>query len=108
MIEDISPGESSTPTGGADARAHRFEYDRSEPQAISVAIARAVASVSGVDPLSLEPRLYDAVDPDALVRLLTGDSTDGEVRITFPFGSHEVTVAGSGEIVVRTDATASD
>lgn len=104
MIEDISPG-STRPTPTTQHR--RFEYDPTDSHSISVSIIRAVASVSGSDPLSLEPRLYDVIDPDALERLLTADATSSEVRITFLFGNHEVTVTAAGEIIVRDDPTPS-
>ncbi len=105
MIEDISPG-TNEPTDQSDAQTHRFTHDPQE-QSIVVSIIRAVASVSGVDPLSVKPRLYDVVDPDALETLLSADSTGSDVRISFPFGSCAVTVTAAGTIIVRDDAAES-
>ncbi|ATW89589.1 hypothetical protein halTADL_2884 [Halohasta litchfieldiae] len=98
MIEDLSP----TPADSTGTQTHSFTP--SADQSIDVSIIRAVASVSGVDPLSLEPRLYDVVDPDALKRLL--NSASSEMRITFLFGVYEVSVTGDGHIFVRDDTTA--
>lgn len=97
MIEDISPG-TREPTD--QPHAHAFRHDPQE-RSISVSIIRAVAAVSEVDPVSLEPRLYDVVDPDALEALVGSDPTGSDVRISFPFGRHLVTVTGAGEIVIR-------
>lgn len=101
MIDDLSPSTAST--DGTDSQRHRFTYHESTDQSIGVSIIHAVASVSGVDPLSLQPRLYDVVDPDALERLLS--SASSEVQITFRFGIYEVTVTGDGSIFVRDDTT---
>jgi hypothetical protein len=105
MIEDISPGTPRAPTDGTDTQTHCFTYNESADQSIGVSIIRSVASVSGVDPLSLQPRLYDVVDPDALERLFS--SVSNEMRITFSFGAYEVTVTGAGDIYVRNDLTSS-
>ncbi len=105
MIEDISPG-TNEPTDRLDAKIHRFTHDPQE-QSIVVSIIRAVASVSGVDPLSVKPRLYDVVDPDALETLLSADSAGSDVQVSFPFGSCGVTVTAAGTIIVRDDAAES-
>lgn len=99
MIEDISPDE-RTQIDGSDTDTHSFRYDPQE-ESLSVSITRAVAAASELDPLSLEPRLYDVVDPDALEALVASDPTDSDVRVSFPFGRHLVTVTGAGEITVR-------
>jgi len=105
MIEDISAG-THEPTDRSDAQTHRFTHDPQE-RSIVVSIVRAVASVSGVDPLSVKPRLYDVVDPDALETLLSADSAGSDVHVSFPFGSCAVTVTAAGTIIVRDDATES-
>lgn len=99
MIDDSTPGKRA-PTDRPDARTHEFEHDPQD-QPITVSIIRAVATVSAVDPLSLEPRLYDVVEPDALETLLAADPTSDDLRVSFPFGSYTVTVTGAGEILVR-------
>ncbi|MEA1931123.1 HalOD1 output domain-containing protein [Halohasta litorea] len=101
MIEDISPG-THEPTDRSDTQTHRFRHDPQE-QSIVVSIIRAVASVSGIDPLSVEPRLYDVVDPDALETLLGADSAGSDLQVSFPFGSCAVTVTAAGTILVHGD-----
>jgi len=103
MRDDSTPGRHES-TDRSDARTHQFRHDPQE-QSITVSIIRAVATVSAVDPLSLEPRLYDVVEPDALETLLAADPTSDDVRVSFPFGSYTVTVTGGGEIVVRDDTS---
>jgi len=100
MIEDITPRITAT-----DEQTHSFTHDWSAQQSVGVSIIRAVAAVSDVDPLSLQPRLYDVVDPDALEALLTAETASGSVQITFRFGSYEVTVRRGGEILVREGTT---
>lgn len=108
MIEDISPGNSQSPTDETNVETHQFSYDRSDSQSIGVSITRAVASVSGVDPLSLEPRLYDVIDPDAVETLLSSEKATGDVQITFCFGSYTVTVSRDEEIIVQEESTPTD
>lgn len=98
MTEESSPG-SPRPTDEQDTQPRQFRYDRSD-ESIGVSVARAVAAVCDVDPLSLEPRLYDVIDPDALETLLASKPTDSDVRISFAFGACAVTVTQGGEILV--------
>lgn len=53
----------------------------------------AVAEAVDVDPLALDPPLYEAIDPDALDRLFSERDTEGQV---------EFVMAGC-QISVRTD-----
>jgi len=101
MTDEITPDTFEQPVDELDEQRHTFSYDRSEPHSVGVAIIRAVASVSDVDALSLEPRLYDVIDPDALERLLSGGQADGMVQISFEFGQHLVTVTNNGKLVVQ-------
>ncbi|WIV67868.1 HalOD1 output domain-containing protein [Natrialbaceae archaeon AArc-T1-2] len=57
----------------------------------TVAVVDAVATVEGVDPISLEP-LHDAVDTDALDRLVGHTRSNGDVRVTFAFAGYEVEI----------------
>lgn len=104
MIEDISPSASQTSTDSPDTQTRRFSYDRTTDQSLSVSIIRAVATVAGVDPLSLQPRLYDVIDPDALETLVATNTAQSEIRVTFVFGAYKITVTQAGEIIVRDDS----
>lgn len=105
MIEDISPGNSQTSAERRDSQTQRFTHEWSQSQSIGVSIVRAVATVADVDSLSLQPRLYDVIDPDALETLVSSSSTESDVRITFQFGVYEVTVTQTGTIWVRDDTS---
>lgn len=68
-----------------------------------MAVISTVATVAETDPMDLEP-LYSAVDPDALNALFESPATDAsrdDIRVTFAFHGHEVTVYSSGVITVR-------
>lgn len=75
---------------------HRYVADGDEP--MDVAIPYAVASASGVDPIDLQPKLFEAVDPDALEALLTG--ADPRTRVSFELGDREVVITGRREVYV--------
>jgi hypothetical protein len=100
MIEDISPSASQTSTNSQAAQTHEFSHDPAADQSLRESNIHAVATVAGVDPLSLQPRLYDVVDSDALEVLVTS-TTQSDIRVTFMFGAYEVTVTQASEISIR-------
>lgn len=62
----------------------------------------AVADVADVDPLAVEPPLYDVVDPDAL-EALVDHSPDGDTfagQVAFTHAGCRVRVHGDGRIEV--------
>ncbi len=59
-------------------------------------VIEALASAEDVSPAELSPPLADAVDPDALGRLLAS----GTVRVTFEYEGREVTVTSDGDVQV--------
>lgn len=86
----------SPPERGRDDESTVFEWD--EGTEVGIAIAESVAAVAGVDPVDLEPRVNDVVDPDALDRALR--SAHSGASFAFPFGDYLVTVWSDGEVVV--------
>ncbi|WP_440766047.1 HalOD1 output domain-containing protein [Natronorubrum sp. DTA7] len=67
----------------------------------SIAVVSAVAAVSGIDPLDMEP-LYSAIDPDAFDELVTRTEHAGdELQITFEFHDCEVAVNSTGSLKVQ-------
>lgn len=79
----------------ADGR--RFEW--SGDTSLSIAVVEAVASVTGRDPLEIEP-LNKYVDPDALDAIFGSDGRSPRGRISFPLEDHLVVVDAGGEIRV--------
>jgi hypothetical protein len=72
--------------------------DRETPVA---SVVEAVAAVTNTPPTSLSP-LYDAVDPDALNRLVEPgrETSSSDRRVSFRFEGCLVTVHGDGRTVV--------
>ncbi len=105
MSNEHSPGSEKTAVGPPTDRVHRFRYDDTDTQSLCVSVIRAVAEVAAVDPLALQPRLYDVIDPDALEKLVGTPIRDGTVAVTFRLSQYEVTVTQCGTITVR-DETA--
>ena len=66
-------------------------------------IVTTVADVRGVDPMNLEERLFEVVDPDALWQL-SANRPDGTSRrggqVTFTLAGCEVTVDGERQVTV--------
>ncbi len=71
-------------------------YRIADDERVSDAVVRAVAGAEGVDPVDLDVRLYDVLDPDALDRLFRGDSTVG--RVEFTYTGYEVAVHADGRL----------
>ena len=105
--------EKTTQTSTADdtqaatttADEYQHYHDCQDEQRLSTSVVRAVATAIDTDPLSLDEQLYDAVDPDALDRLLGGGPNIGSAcRLSFEFAGCSVTIHGDGQIVVRPSA----
>jgi len=80
------------------ATAHTFQFSP-ERDTLVVDVIEAVAAVASIEATQFEPRLYEAIDPDALTKCIqSGGST---VRVSFRLGEYDVTVRGSGEILVE-------
>lgn len=63
----------------------------------AVDVVSAVARATNTDPLSLEPRLCDVVDPDALERVVESEAVSA---VTFDYDGHTVVVDGDGTVTV--------
>jgi hypothetical protein len=74
----------------------RYEWSSTYP---STAVVESVAAAVGRDPVAIGP-LYESVDPDALDALVLSDA--GAVTISVTLAGCQVTVRGSGEVVVHT------
>ena len=64
------------------------------------AVLRAVATERGVDPLAL-PRLYDAVESDALADLVDSLPDGGDARVEFSYADCRVAVRADGTVAVE-------
>jgi hypothetical protein len=70
------------------------EAGKAEAVAPSQAVVERVAGCEGVDHTELVP-LFDAIDPDALNKLVERDREKGSaLRITFTYHGYDVTVTG--------------
>lgn len=82
-----------------------------DEDAVSVAIARKVATLEGADPTEITPRLYDAIDPDALDSLFCGAdgaANDEAPTVEFEYYGYSVTVEGPDDVRVTKAETESD
>lgn len=72
---------------------------REENEELATTIVETVAAAEGVDPLDLDVRIGDVVDPDAL-NTLFDSATDRSGRFTFPLAGYLVRVSATGEIAL--------
>lgn len=70
--------------------------DRSSPP--SMTVVSTVAEREGVDPMDLQPPLWDRVDPDALDRLFA--DRNGGLTVEFEYLTYTVRVEADGEVTV--------
>ena len=78
-------------------------HDALDAGSLSTTVVTAVAKAADTDPTSLPP-LYEAIDPDALDKLLgggLGSSGSQDGYLTFTYADHSITVHADGEIVVH-------
>lgn len=70
------------------------------PSNVTVRIVSAIAEREGIDPMALEPPLYDAIDPDALTAITEADPAT-ELTLSFNYAGYRVTVIADGEPIVE-------
>jgi len=103
--DESATGQTATSaliTADGSARGHRTRHDFAGERRLSTSVVQAVATALGTDPLSLDERLYDVLDPDALDRLFgNDDEATGPRTLSFELAGCSVTVHGDGRIVVR-------
>ncbi|WP_436936291.1 HalOD1 output domain-containing protein [Halovenus marina] len=75
-------------------------YRRSDDESVTETVVRAVADVQDVDPLQMDSRLGDAVDPGAIENLCDKASNGSDTSVSFVFAGHRVTVEASGFVFV--------
>lgn len=64
----------------------------------SVAVVEKVANAEGTEPMALEPSLYEAIDPEALDRLV--ESADRSLTVVFTFSGYTVRVDESANVTL--------
>lgn len=79
---------------------HRTCHDWEGDGSVSTSVVQGVAAVTGDAPTEIEP-LYEAVDPDALDRLVASLRGDGGGEVRFVLDGCEVTVEADGAIEFR-------
>lgn len=67
---------------------------------VTVEIVSAIADREGIEPMDLEPPLYDAIDPDALTAIMNVDPAT-ELTLSFNYVGYRVTVIADEEPVVE-------
>lgn len=74
-----------------------------EARSVCLEIVTAVAAREGVDPVTLTPPLYEAIDPDALRALFESRPTETDQRtgsVLFTYNGYTVTVSSDGEVAL--------
>ena len=64
---------------------------------ISLRVVESLAAAREIEPLDMDPPLFDVIDPEALDRLFRSDA---ECRVTFEYEGHEVVVRNDGRISI--------
>lgn len=67
-------------------------------------IAEAVADAEGVDPVALDPPLFDVLDGDLLDGLIRSNEqseTDASLNVSFEYHGYTVQVAADGRVSVH-------
>jgi len=102
-------------------------YEQESDESVSETVIRAVADARNEHPLEMEPRLYDAVDPEALDALFVSTATGGDgvadertatapatepddsvTSVSFSFGGRHVLVDSRGRVFLSDPTEASE
>ena len=101
--EPERPSAGTESARGADGTVRaQYEWASTPPP---IAVIETVAVTLDRKETALEP-LHESVDPDALNALLQAkdsSATPSELTVMFTVADRQVTVHGSGEVVVRAD-----
>lgn len=98
-MNDKSPLAERVPSLDTDGRsAYRVETDGRD---LTSAIVEAVAAVTDCDPVTDGFRLYDAVDPDALERLVGREDSRFDGKVIFELRGCRVEARSDGDLVVH-------
>jgi len=104
MTDDSERPSAGMRSSGADGTVRaQFEWASTPPpiaviETVAVALDREATAFG---------TLYESVDPDALDALLRSNgssATPDDLSVTFTVADRQVTVHGSGEVVVRPDS----
>ena len=82
---------------------NKLVYRPSSSESLSETVVRGVADAKGVDPIDLDDRLYDCVDPDALDSLFSNGAS-GSARqgvVIFTMAGCRVEVESTETVVVK-------
>ena len=72
-----------------------------ETEPLSHAVVVTVAAQKGVDPLDLDDRLYDCIDPDALDALFSSTGQDACGTVQFLMAGCQVEVSAQRRVTVQ-------
>lgn len=95
MIEDLT-----TPATSFEEPGIVREWDDRRP--LSATVVETVGALTGRDPTAMEP-LYGWIDPDALVDLVCGCSSESAVSVSFRYLDCTVTVTDDGFVHATPD-----
>jgi len=73
---------------GFDDQDALVEMDLNGTATASTAVTLAIAELEGCSPLELDVQLHEAIDGDALDRVIDSDTSD--IWIEFPYGAYRV------------------
>ena len=97
-----SPGTRSTDARPDNTRVYCFEHEPDAEQTLTVSLARAIAAVTGTEPGSLRPRLYDVVDTEALEQLITRSREAGShVKVSFEIANLSIIINNDNRILIQ-------
>lgn len=88
-------------------RMQRRNSEAADRDDVITQVVTRVAERKGVDPSALEPRLFEAVDPEALTTLVEGASADSPISLEFAYAGHRVSVSAAEQVDVAVKAEVS-
>lgn len=75
---------------------------RTDNEPLGVMILSEIAEQENIDPIEVSPKLYTAIDTDALEELFFGE-TDGPTRVDFTYAGHRVTIQGDDIVQITVE-----
>ena len=75
---------------------------RADNEPLGAMILSEIAEQEDIDPIEVSPKLYTAIDTDALEALFFGE-TDGPTRVEFTYAGHQVAIQGDEVVQITVE-----
>ena len=100
--EELETDDDLSITYVANTETYHVTVEPDTETPLTITIVLAIAAITQSDPLEIDQRLADYIDPEGLERLYNPDrdSSRGQPVVSFSYAGHQITVESPSEITI--------